>query len=219
MKLFLTGTGTDVGKTFVGCALLRRVQGLRALKPVLSGYDPHQLDQSDPGLLLAAQGLSPNREAVEAIAPFRYAAPLSPDMAARAEGRVLDYPALLAFCRAADAPLLIEGVGGVMVPLTEDRTVLDWIVDLGAPVLLVAGSYLGALSHALTAIAVLRARGVAVVAVVVNETPGSTVDLAATEASIARHGRVRTLRLRRGPEPREAARLAVAVTSAWAGSR
>jgi dethiobiotin synthetase len=192
--LFVTGTGTDVGKTFVAAALIRhfRAQGLAvdAIKPVVSGFEPANAPHSDPGILLMALGREPTREKLDCISPWRFAAPLSPDLAARAEGRAVDFKALVAHCRDAEAQcgslLLIEGVGGVMVPLDETHTVLDWMTALRAPVLLVAGSYLGTISHALTALHVLAQRNLDIAAVVVSEsaTPGAT--LGDTVAAIAR---------------------------------
>jgi dethiobiotin synthetase len=95
-------------------------------------------------------------------------------MAAAREGRSIDFEALLRFSRAGLAGpeeiVLIEGVGGAMVPLDERHTVLDWIQALGIPALVVAGSYLGTISHTLTALAVLRARGTDIVRLVINET-------------------------------------------------
>ena len=146
--------------------------------------------ESDPGVLLAALGRRVDADSVAAIAPWRFAAPLSPDMAARREGRRVDFDSLLAFCREAMAQpgrdLLIEGVGGVMVPLDERRTVRDWIAALGAPAILVAGSYLGTISHTLTAIAALREAGAALDSVVVDESAGAAPPLAETAGVIAR---------------------------------
>jgi dethiobiotin synthetase len=88
------------------------------------------------------------------------------------------------FCRRAIADrqgtLLIEGIGGVMVPLDDSRTGLDWMAALNIPLVLVAGSYLGSLSHTLTCFDALDRRALAVKALVVNATPGSTVPLADT---------------------------------------
>ncbi len=192
--VFVTGTGTEIGKTFVTAALIhelrRRGHDVDALKPVVSGFDPAQLAASDPGVLLAALGRAPTQDALDRIAPWRFAAPLAPDMAARHERRALDFAALVAFSRravsAASGTLLIEGVGGVMVPLDDTHTVLDWMAALGLPVLVVAGSYLGAISHALTALDVLSRRDRRIMAVIVNETPGSGVALDATVDSIGR---------------------------------
>src|SRR6185312_4226156 len=91
------------------------------------------------------------------ISPWRFEAPLSPDMAARREGRAIDFDALVDFTRSTASPLtLVEGVGGVMVPLDEQHTTLDWMAAVGFPVMLVTGSYLGTLSHTLTAVGALH---------------------------------------------------------------
>ena len=92
--LFVTGTGTAIGKTLVTAALCHELRArgrpVRALKPVLSGYDPADRHESDPGILLASLGEAVTEEAVAAITPWRFSAPLSPDMAAAREGRRLD---------------------------------------------------------------------------------------------------------------------------------
>jgi dethiobiotin synthetase len=192
--VFVTGTGTGVGKTFVTAALIRHLgasgRPMDAIKPVVSGYDPAAAEASDPARLLAALGREPTGEGLDRISPWRFAAPLSPDLAARAEGRAVDFKALVEYCRDAAARtrglLLIEGVGGIMVPLDETHTVLDWMTALRCPVLLVAGSYLGTISHTLTALHVLAQRNLDIAGVVVNEseTPGATLD--DTVASVAR---------------------------------
>jgi dethiobiotin synthetase len=218
--LFVTATGTEIGKTFVTAALARHLRGqgraVRALKPVVSGFDNATKAESDPAMLLHALGRKVTDAALAEIAPWRFTAPLSPDMAARREGRAIDFAALVAQGRAAiaaagDDPLLVEGVGGAMVPLTGRETVLDWMAALGIPVLLVAGSYLGAISHTLTTLAVLRGAGLDVRAIVLSETPGSTVPLEETRETIARFaGDVPVFALeRRGPEADPAAVAAI----------
>jgi dethiobiotin synthetase len=188
---FVTATGTDLGKSFVACGLVaelkRRGRKVDALKPVMSGFDPARAAKSDAGLLLRALGREITPATLDAMAPWRYAAPLSPDMAARLEGKAVDVPALIEFCRramAAKTDLVIEGVGGIMAPLTPDKTVLDWMEALRLPLLLVAGSYLGSLSHTLSALDVLARRNLAVKALVVSESAGSTVPLPDTVASL-----------------------------------
>ena len=157
---------------------------------MVTGFDPAAADGSDPGVLLAALGRPVTPAEIERISPWRFAAPLSPDMAARREGRALDFDALVEFCRRAIAgrhgTLLIEGIGGVMVPLDDSHTVLDWMAALRIPLVLVAGSYLGSLSHTLTASTCSRAASSSLKALVVNETPGSTVPLADTVATLSR---------------------------------
>ncbi|UAL08736.1 dethiobiotin synthase [Caulobacter segnis] len=172
---FVAGTGTDLGKTHIACALLRaaRARGLSvdAFKPVVSGLDPDAPENSDPARLAAAMG---RPDAWAEISPRHYRAPLAPNLAARLEGETLAMTDLIASCRTwlnhRDVDLaLIEGAGGVMSPMTDDATNLDLMTALNLPVLLVAGSYLGTASHLLTALEVLRAHGLTVAAIVVSE--------------------------------------------------
>jgi dethiobiotin synthetase len=192
--IFVTATGTEIGKTFVAAGIIAalREQGraVEALKPVVTGFTLDAAAASDPGVLLTALGRPVNKDTIAEIAPWRFAAPLSPDMAARREGGALEFQALVTFCRermaARQDVLLIEGVGGVMVPLDDTHTVLDWMVALSVPVILVTGSYLGTLSHTLTAFDVLRRNEIEVRAIVVNESSDSTVPLDETMKSIAK---------------------------------
>ena len=192
---FITATGTDLGKTWLtaGVAAACRARGtpVRALKPVLSGYDAANPGASDAGVLLKKLGAGGTAGEVAAIAPWRFAAPLSPDQAAAREGRRIDFAELVAWCRqelvAHEGLLLVEGIGGAMVPLDERHTVRDWIAALEIPCVLVCGSYLGALSHSLTALAALREVGVVPALIVVNESADSTVGLADTLASLQAH--------------------------------
>ena len=191
--IFVTGTGTDVGKTFVTAALIRhcRASGraVAAIKPVVSGFDPAAAAASDPGVLCAALGRTASLEEIERISPWRFRAPQSPDLAAAHESRTLEFRALVDFSRCAAAGgglVFIEGVGGVMVPLDETRTVLDWMSALRVPILLVAGSYLGTISHTLTALRVLAQRNLDIVSVVVSESATPGAPLTDTVATIAR---------------------------------
>ncbi|MCZ0952905.1 MAG: dethiobiotin synthase, partial [Rhodospirillaceae bacterium] len=135
------------------------------------------LDTSDSGILLSALGQPIDAGQVAAVSPWRFREPLSPDMAAEREGRTIPFDELVAFCRedAGEDVTLIEGIGGVMVPLDPLHTVLDWIAALQAPALLVTGSYLGTLSHTLTAAGMLRARNVKLAGIVVNESEAQPV--------------------------------------------
>ena len=191
--VFVTSSGTNIGKTFVMLRLIAELKSagrlVRALKPIASGFDAAQPDGSDTALLLRAQGLDVTATSLDAASPWRFAAPLSPDMAAARERRSVPFDALIAVCRAADDTghvTLIEGVGGVMVPLDAEHTVLDWISALAAPTLLVVGSYLGTLSHSLTALGALQQRGVPIAGIVVSESEQQPVPAAETVATLAR---------------------------------
>lgn len=192
--IFITGTGTEVGKTYVAASLIRHLRqmgrAVEAIKPVVSGFEPDQAAASDPGILLQALGFPATLPNIERISPWRFRAALSPDEAARQEGRRIDVDEVVAFCRSAveqrQEILFIEGVGGIMVPLDEQRTVLDVMMALQLPLILVAGSYLGTISHTLTALDALFRRDLSVLAIIVSETPGSSVSLKDTVAAIAR---------------------------------
>ncbi|NQV84791.1 MAG: dethiobiotin synthase [Rhodospirillales bacterium] len=191
---FITATGTGVGKTYVTAALVAdladRGRSVRVLKPVISGFDETNPQGSDTAVLLRSLGQPLTPEAIDACSPWRFSEPLSPDMAARHEGRAIDFAALVEFCRGARAGdedvLLIEAVGGAMVPLDDSHTVLDWMADLGAPVVVVAGSYLGTLSHTLTTVSALRERDIDIAAVVVDESEDSPVLISETVDTLAR---------------------------------
>jgi dethiobiotin synthetase len=191
---FVTSTGTDIGKTFVTAGLIRYLrqsnQPVAALKPVVSGYDSSVVETSDPAVLLAALGRPVSADEITAMAPWRFRAPLSPDLAAAREGRSVDFDELIAFSRdaiaAATGLLFIEGVGGIMVPLDARHTVLDWMAALDIPVILVVGGYLGTISHTLTALDVLAQRRLKIAAIVVSESQRDTVELDDTVESIAR---------------------------------
>jgi dethiobiotin synthetase len=190
--VFVTATGTDIGKTFVTAGVIRHIRAsggaIAAVKPIVSGFDPQAWQDSDPAVLLAALGRPVTLAEVEQISPWRFKAPLSPDMAGRHEGRTIQFRDVAEFCRNAAAQrglLLIEGVGGVMVPLDERRTVLDLMSVLRAPVILVAGSYVGTISHTLTALEVMARRNLDIAAVVVSESEGSAASLEETAAAIA----------------------------------
>jgi dethiobiotin synthetase len=158
--VFITGAGTDIGKTYVTALLTRQLRAagreVLALKPVASGMPKMKaaaFAKTDTAELLKAQGLAITDANVAACSPWRFKEPLSPDMAAAAEGRTLAFADVLAWCREAIATasenvdVLIEGVGGVMSPVADDALNLDWIKALHCPVVLVAGSSLGALNH------------------------------------------------------------------------
>lgn len=186
---FVTATGTDIGKTFCTAGLLRARPGLKAIKPLLSGYVAGEV--SDSSLLLAAMGQQVDDDAVNRITPWRYKAPLSPDMAAAREGQSIAYDDLLAFCREelSKAPkgLLIEGAGGAAVPLTPTKITADWIQDLALPALLVSGTYLGSISHCLTTAAFLLHRGIFIQAILLNESVHAPVPTAETKDALARY--------------------------------
>jgi dethiobiotin synthetase len=192
--IFITATGTDVGKTQVVASLIRQFRQMgrtvEAVKPIVSGYDPAQAAASDTGILISALALPFSPESIDRVSPWRFRAALSPDLAARQEERTIDVDAVVTFCQSAVSQrrdlLLIEGVGGIMVPLDGHRTSLDVMMALQLPLILVTGSYRGAISHTLTALDSLFRRDMNVLATIVSETAGSTLPLDDVVAAISR---------------------------------
>jgi dethiobiotin synthetase len=192
--IFITATGTDVGKTQVVASLIRQFRqmgrSVDAVKPIVSGYDPAQAAASDAGILISALALPFSPESIDRVSPWRFRAALSPDLAARQEERTIDVDAVVAFCQNAISQrrdlLLIEGVGGIMAPLDGHRTSLDVMMALQLPLILVTGSYRGAISHTLTALDSLFRRDMNVLATIVSETPGSALALDDVVSAISR---------------------------------
>lgn len=205
----VAGTGTEIGKTHVACALIRgwRAAGqtVRVLKPVLSGVDlddPSAWADSDPGRLLAAAEQPLTQDNLRAACPYSFRAPLSPDQAAAREGRSLRLEEVLGAihrfeAEASEAELLVEGAGGVMSPLGVDATQLELWRALGWPVLLVGGTYLGSISHTLTALAAIGAQARAVV---LSESEHAPVSIEETAQSLARFTDRPIVLCRRGQE-------------------
>ena len=193
MALFVSGSGTGVGKTLVTTILLSEIRKAgkkcTAVKPIISGFDENDPAESDSALILGALGQTVSQNSLDSISPWRFREPISPDMAAEHEGRSLDIDEIAEFCKAKvvdDTLLLIEGVGGVMVPLSNDHTVLDLMTKISAPVLLVVGYYLGTLSHTLTALHMVQNRGLTVIGIVVSESLENPVPLSETVTTLSR---------------------------------
>lgn len=169
--LFVTGTDTGVGKTVLtaGLALALRARGhfVGVAKPVQSGAlaaDP----AGDAMLLRRWTGVA---EQGEEIAPYSFAAPLAPLVAARLEGRTVDRAEVAARVRALAAryeAVLVEGAGGLLVPVGEDWTVADLALSLGLPLLVVARAGLGTVNHTALTVLVARRLGLEPVGVIVN---------------------------------------------------
>lgn len=190
---FITGTGTGIGKTLVTAAmtyqLRREERGVFALKPVISGWQDDDVESSDTWQLLKAMDKPLTSEHVEEVSPWRFKAPLSPDMAARKELRTIFAEEVADYCMDMhyahpDDILLVEGVGGVMVPLNAKETMLDVMQQLRWPVVLVTGSYLGTLSHTLTAYQALHSRGLKLSCVIIMESQQNDVPLRDTQRSL-----------------------------------
>ena len=173
---FVTGTDTDVGKTFVCCALLYRFAqaGLSTIgmKPVAAGLDENGSNE-DVELLSAASSVA---AAPELVNPFAFKNPIAPHLAATEEGREIRFApihhALDALRRQADV-VVVEGVGGFRVPLGPEGDSADLAQTLGLPVILVVGLRLGCINHALLTVEAILARGLTLAGWVANSIDSS----------------------------------------------
>jgi dethiobiotin synthetase len=207
--LFVTGTGTGVGKTVLAAALLAAMaaagERVVAHKPVLTGLDePPGEWPPDHVLLARAAGMAP-----EEVAPLRYGPAVSPHLAAELAGESVDPERVVAGALAAlreaeerHAALIVEGVGGLLVPLAERLTVRDLAARLGLPLVVAASPGLGTINHTLLTLQAARAAALDVRAVVLTPWPAR---LSAMERSnrdtIARLGEVEVATLGHLPAP------------------
>jgi len=209
--IFITGTGTDVGKTVVTAALAAALTrlGVRVgvLKPVASGcpkradrgsaelMESDDLFSPDGEILALAAGLDPHDETLmRYISPARYAAPVSPHIAARVEGRQPDWHRLaeaLDWWDENSDVLLVEGAGGWMVPLDQyDFIVADLASVLRLPVLVVTEPRLGTINSTSLTVQAIRQRSLAVVGMVINHVPAARKRDLAEEANLAELPRI-----------------------------
>ncbi len=196
--IFVTGTGTEVGKSVVAAVIAREAAaaGLRVgvFKPAVSGLD--EGGESDPELLRRAAG---SEQDLEAIAPYRFGPPLSPHLAAELAATEVDPEVVLAAARTAAAGcelFVCEGVGGLLVPLTPRWLVRDFAVELGLPLVVVADPALGTINHTLLTLEAARSAGLEVRAVVLSRWPRRPGELElSNRATIADLGAVDVLTL------------------------
>jgi dethiobiotin synthetase len=188
--VFVTGTGTEVGKTVVAAVvahtLAARGREVAVFKPAVTGLDEQPADgptSGAPGDLSAHRPLADHEllrlaagsgQSDEEIAPYRYGPPASPHLAAAMAGEEIDPARLLEAAQSAadgiDA-LVCEGVGGLLVPLSPGYLVRDLAVDLGYPLVIAASPGLGTINHTLLTIESARAAGLEVASVILTPWP------------------------------------------------
>lgn len=168
---FLTGTDTEIGKTFITCALLHLAGqlGLKAagLKPVAAGTDDAGRNEDVENIRAA----SPLALPTAIINPYCFKAAVAPHIAAAEEGVSIEFgliqAALASALQQADW-IIVEGVGGFRVPLGVDRDSADLAVALGLPIILVIGMRLGCINHALLTVEAIMGRGLKIAGWVAN---------------------------------------------------
>jgi dethiobiotin synthetase len=177
--LFVTGTDTGVGKTFVGCALAHawRAAGrtVGVVKPVETGVEG---EPADARALAHAAG---DRSPLDDVCPYRFRASLAPAVAAALEDRTVDVDRIAGLIErraGTDDVLLVEGAGGLLVPITGTTTWLDLVVRVRLPMLLVAANRLGTVNHTALTARVAASAGVTIVGFVLSQ-PVAVTDVSA----------------------------------------
>jgi dethiobiotin synthetase len=221
--LFFTGTDTGVGKTFVTCLAARRMRAsgraVRVCKPVATGADlvEGRWLSDDTRRLAEAAGMFGEWER---ITPWSFPEPVAPPVAARCRGVALDLAEIVAAvrrCAEPGVPLLVEGVGGLLCPLTDSATVADLAAQLRLPLVVVARRSLGTLNHTLLTLEVAQRRGLTIAGVVVNEvTPPEGLAEATNVAELQRYTAVPVLTvIRHQMEPSSACCPEMAAVDWW----
>lgn len=175
---FITGTDTGVGKTVVTACLAAlfksRGEGVGVMKPIETGVDPECSSSSDAKFLMEVAGVQSAD-----VCPYRLKYPASPYQAARMEGKVLDPEKILASFRALQSKhsmMLVEGIGGLMVPITQRYYVADLALQMGLPLIIVCRFQIGTLNHTLLTINAARQHGLKVAGVILNQSGESEWD-------------------------------------------
>ena len=179
-QYFVTGTDTGVGKTVVS-ALLCAALDASFWKPIQTGADT----DSDSTTVARLAELPPERIFAEA---YRFSPPVSPHLAAREAGAKISLSKISIPAAARDSALIVEGAGGVLVPINETQYMRDVMRELGLPIIVAARNSLGTINHTLLTLAALRASRLRVAGVVLNGEPND-----GNRESIERYGNIRVI--------------------------
>jgi len=172
--IFITGTGTGVGKTFItgglAVSMLRQNINVNVIKPIASGGKVRNGSLVSDDALILQQAIG-DKLPISVINPICYHAPLAPAVAAELEKSPLDLDKAKNSIKSLEKEseiLLIEGIGGLMVPLSYDYLVLDLIKELDTPIIIVSDSRLGTLNHTILSVSAAKSRNVEIIGIILN---------------------------------------------------
>ena len=176
-SFLILGIGTEIGKTFLVENLCKKIPNSRAIKPVITGFDPKNFSISDSAKILSSMRVKVSLENIAEISPWRFSQPVAPCFAGK-----IDFFEVVKFCqnqiriaKKSNCHFFIESAGGVMTPITYEHSFIDLAIALEIPVLLVAANYLGAISHTLTAVLALESKNIKISKILVNHHFGMVV--------------------------------------------
>ena len=189
-NIFITSTGTNIGKTYCTVEILKEMLHRKVLfnayKPILSGFDIYNIKDSDSYKILKINNKEPEIEDIKKISPWLFEKPLAPSIAAKKENKSLKYNDVLEWClKKSDNNIIniFEGAGGLLVPIEKIKTLLDLMKDLNSKVVLVVGNYLGSVSHTLSAIQNLQHANLQIINIIINKNINNNdVDIKDTES-------------------------------------
>ena len=189
-NIFITSTGTNIGKTYCIVEILKEMLNRKVLfnayKPILSGFDISNIKDSDSYKILKTNNKEPKIENIKQISPWLFEKPIAPSLAAIKENKSLKYNDVLKWClKKSDNNIIniFEGAGGLLVPIEKAKTILDLMKDLNSKVVLVVGNYLGSVSHTLSAIHNLQHANLQIINIIINQNiKNDDIDIKDTES-------------------------------------
>jgi len=189
-NIFITSTGTNIGKTYCTVEILKEMLNRKVLfnayKPILSGFDIYNIKDSDSYKILKTHNKKPEIDDIKEISPWLFEKPIAPSIAAKKENKSLKYNDVLEWCmKKSDNNIIniFEGAGGLLVPIEKIKTLLDLMKDLNSKVVLVVGNYLGSISHTLSAIQNLEHANLQIINIIINENINNDdIDIKDTES-------------------------------------
>ncbi len=172
---FITGTDTNVGKTYIACALLKHFSsiGLKSvgMKPVSAGIESHSTEYRNEDVIKLSSAGNVNAS-LEWVNPYSFPQPVAPNLAAGLSGVAISCDKIIeaydCLSELADV-VIVEGAGGVLVPLNDRETIADLAIKMDLPMILVVGIRLGCINHALLSVEAIQSRGLKLAGWVANQ--------------------------------------------------
>ena len=194
-SFFITSTGTGIGKTYFTVeiikALIKRKIIVNPYKPILSGFNNEKIEESDSYKILKPIKKNIFIKDINSITPWLFYNALAPSLAAEKENKDLNYKQVFNWCfdkikknKNKNSINLIEGAGGILVPIEKEKTILDLIVDLKVPLILLVGNYLGSVSHTLSVVKNIEFSKLNIISIIINENNDCDIDIEDTKKLI-----------------------------------
>ena len=192
--VFITGVGTEIGKTYFLQKLAQHLtsikQNFNIIKPIASGIEIDD-QNSDCAIILKILNQKLTTKNIKKITPYCFKAPISPNMAANLENSPINFEQLVNFCqkniessKKNNQNLLIEGAGGLMTPITNNKTFLDLIKALNVPIILITTNQLGSISHTLTYYNYAQSQKIKIHQVILNQVEENQINIQELQKTI-----------------------------------